>query len=64
MCSKGSKKLFDPKFSVARTKPGAVIVNVISPNIFNLVLENLKKGYFHYCHYRQLKQEGFKFHFH
>lgn len=47
MCSKGSKKLFDPKFSVTRTKPEAVIiVNVISPNIFNLVLENLKKVIF------------------
>lgn len=39
--SKLIKKLFEPKFSAARTKTEAVIVNVISPYIFNVVLEDL-----------------------
>lgn len=39
--SKLIKKLFDPKFSAARTKTEAIIVNVISPYIFNALLEDL-----------------------
>jgi hypothetical protein len=34
-------KLYDPKFSSARTKTEAIIVNVISPFIFDNVLRSL-----------------------
>jgi hypothetical protein len=36
------KKLYDPKFSSARTKTESVIVNVISPFIFDNVLRRLE----------------------
>lgn len=36
------KKLYDPKFSSARTKTEAIIVNVISPFIFDNVLNSLE----------------------
>lgn len=39
--SKLIKKLFEPKFSAARTKTEAIIVNVMSPYIFNDVLKDL-----------------------
>jgi len=39
--SKLIKKLFEPKFSAARTKTEAVIIHVISPYIFKTVLEDL-----------------------
>lgn len=40
------KKLFEPKFSGARTKTEAVIVNVISPYIFEKLLKDLKDANF------------------
>ncbi|KAE9524960.1 hypothetical protein AGLY_015010 [Aphis glycines] len=36
------KKIFQPKYSGARTKTEAIIVNVISPYIFNELLKDLK----------------------
>jgi hypothetical protein len=40
--SKLVKKLYDPKFSSARTKTETIIVNVISPFIFDNVLRSLE----------------------
>jgi len=36
------KKFFEPKYSEARTKTEAIIVNVISPYIFNELLKDLR----------------------
>jgi hypothetical protein len=44
--SKLVKKLYDPKFSSARTKTEVIIVNVISPFIFDNVLRPLENIYY------------------
>lgn len=42
--SKLIKKMYDPKFSAGKTKTEAIAVNVLSPHIFDKVLEGLSKS--------------------